>query len=405
MPPVGEPVALPASRRVVLVNDRLSGGPEPFDENALDDFDRYERVRVDYYGHHPLAGEVGGDLVGVRDLDTYGNWVSYHGGRYWHPRYRRGWRRSSRGYWSYVSGYGYNWVNDEPWGYCTSHYGRWAYYPEEGGWCWAPQRVWAPCYTRWCDYNDYYGWAPLDPWDRPVFGVGAYIGGGGFIAAGITLDFGSWSFCRHNDFFYNRPALLAVGTFGFGGGYWSYTGDRIRINRTSIRNVRVVNNVYEAVGVPRDPVRGLAVGRDGSLARSTVARVDGRIRGARAAAIQRRFNVAAGRDQALTRRQTIAERALRDPRRRLDRQAVVRGGQARHAFQSSVASRRALAAAEVAGGAAAAHAALARNRRANAGRLAAAGRPGKPGALARGNAAQSRQAAALANHRRNAWPR
>ena len=125
--------------------------------------------------------------------------------------------------------------------------------------------------------------APLDPWDRPavVAGVGIGIGAHAFVAAGVSLDFGSWSFCRHDDFFYARPALLAVGTFGFGGGYPYYTGDRIHINNTNIRNVTIVNNVYEGVGIPHDRVRGLAVARDGTLARSTITRVNGRIPAAR----------------------------------------------------------------------------------------------------------------------------
>ena len=137
----GQRVALRPHQRVYLDAGRVSEGPEPFDYDDLDDFDRYHRTRVSYYDHRPQHPYLDRDLVGSRDLEGYGSWTSYRGSRYWRPRTYPGWRPYSHGYWSYDPGCGYSWIDDEPWGYTTSHYGRWVYRPAIGGWCWAPGYV------------------------------------------------------------------------------------------------------------------------------------------------------------------------------------------------------------------------------------------------------------------------
>jgi hypothetical protein len=132
----GRGIAVPAYHRVYLSRGNLDGAAAPFDYEDLDDFDRYHRVRVAYYERRPLHPYLDRDVMGARDLNDYGDWLSYRGERYWRPRSEPGWRPYSRGYWSYDPGVGYCWIDDAPWVYCTSHYGRWVYIPAIGGWCW-----------------------------------------------------------------------------------------------------------------------------------------------------------------------------------------------------------------------------------------------------------------------------
>src|SRR5438270_291013 len=52
--------------------------------------------------------------------------------------------------------------NDEPWGWATYHYGRWAML-DGRGWAWLPGRVWGPAWVAWRWGGGYAGWCPLGP--------------------------------------------------------------------------------------------------------------------------------------------------------------------------------------------------------------------------------------------------
>jgi hypothetical protein len=96
-------------------------------------------------------------------LDRYGRWVdSPEYGWVWQPTqvsYR--WQPYWDGRWVWTT-VGWTWVSDEPWGWATYHYGRWAML-DGAGWVWLPGRVWGPAWVAWRWGGGYAGWCPLGP--------------------------------------------------------------------------------------------------------------------------------------------------------------------------------------------------------------------------------------------------
>src|ERR1700733_4849367 len=99
------------------------------------------------------------------NLRAYGDWeVHPRFGNVWipHREFVGGtWRPYSKGYWGYTD-VGWTWVSDEPFGWATYHYGRWAFDPAYG-WIWVPDTVWGPSWVSWRSGGEYPGWAPLAP--------------------------------------------------------------------------------------------------------------------------------------------------------------------------------------------------------------------------------------------------
>jgi hypothetical protein len=111
------------------------------------------------------------------ELSPYGEWVDHpQYGWSWRPRrVDAGWRPYSMGRWV-ESDYGWTWVSDEPFGWATYHYGRWAFDPEFG-WVWIPGTVWGPAWVSWQQGGGYVGWAPLPPAIGFQAGIGLHLGG------------------------------------------------------------------------------------------------------------------------------------------------------------------------------------------------------------------------------------
>lgn len=119
-------------------------------------------------------------------LSSYGSWFETPDyGYVWQPVVVRdsNWRPYSRGRWA-CSDRGWTWISEEPFGWATYHYGRWALLRDRG-WIWVPGAEWAPCWVSWRENDSHIGWAPLPPetlayrghnWDSSVdgqFGIGA----------------------------------------------------------------------------------------------------------------------------------------------------------------------------------------------------------------------------------------
>ncbi len=289
-PDDGGALRLSAGDRTYLDNNGGAEPPRTFDRGDLDTFDRYHRERVDYYIRRPLPRELGDradDIVGARDLRDYGSWVEVDRVSYWRPRCEPDWRPYSAGYWSYVPGCGYTWIDYAPWGYTTCHYGRWTHRTGYG-WLWYPGYVWAPAYVSWSSYGSYCGWAPLDPWDRPC-----YTGfGGGFSSGGLFIGFSSWSFCHRDQFFYglHHRRYTHEGRGGF------LTGNQIRGGHESFR---LIGDVHREIGVPRDRVRGLTVGADGRSVRDRVMAVEAGLTSSRLKSVESHFRVPGNRDRGI----------------------------------------------------------------------------------------------------------
>jgi hypothetical protein len=135
-----------------------------------------------YQGSGPVA-----DYGMFHDsLSSYGSWFETPDyGYVWQPVVVRetSWRPYTRGRWV-CSDYGWTWLSDEPFGWATYHYGRWALLRGHG-WVWVPGSEWAPSWVSWRSSGDCIGWAPLPPetlawrghhWGNTVdvtFGIGS----------------------------------------------------------------------------------------------------------------------------------------------------------------------------------------------------------------------------------------
>ncbi len=96
-------------------------------------------------------------------LDRYGRWVETpEYGWVWQPtQVGSRWQPYWDGRWMWTTA-GWTWVTDEPWGWATYHYGRWAML-DGVGWIWLPGRVWGPAWVAWRWGGGYAGWCPLGP--------------------------------------------------------------------------------------------------------------------------------------------------------------------------------------------------------------------------------------------------
>ncbi len=76
-------------------------------------------------------------LPGGAELDPHGSWADAAPyGRVWFPRVAPDWQPFRDGRWVWVRPWGWTWLDDAPWGFTTSHFGRWV--KVQGRWAWAP---------------------------------------------------------------------------------------------------------------------------------------------------------------------------------------------------------------------------------------------------------------------------
>jgi hypothetical protein len=105
---------------------------------GFDDFDRWSSDRDRRYEQSNSARYVSQDVVGYQDLDDNGTWrVNVTFGNVWVPnRVPVGWAPYRYGHWAWIDPWGWTWVDDAPWGFAVSHYGRWTNF--DGTWGWVP---------------------------------------------------------------------------------------------------------------------------------------------------------------------------------------------------------------------------------------------------------------------------
>jgi hypothetical protein len=75
-------------------------------------------------------------MTGARALNSYGSFSqSSQYGQVWYPNsVPANWAPYRDGHWSYVSPWGWTWVDNAPWGFAPFHYGRWAEIDNRWGW-------------------------------------------------------------------------------------------------------------------------------------------------------------------------------------------------------------------------------------------------------------------------------
>ena len=171
----GSSLTVRANRRAELHQDDIRttmAARDGFDDWAMLRDQREERVVSERY--------VGREMTGYEDLDQYGAWSDDREyGPLWAPRHvPSGWVPYRDGRWTWVSPWGWTWVDNAPWGYAPFHYGRWVIVNQR--WCWAPGRnigrpVWAPALVGWIGGSNWQlsfgsrtqapaqGWYPLGP--------------------------------------------------------------------------------------------------------------------------------------------------------------------------------------------------------------------------------------------------
>lgn len=110
-----------------------------YDLSESDEFDRWSRQRDWRSARSPSARYVSTELTGYEDLDQNGRWFrdpTY--GNVWEPRnVSSTWTPYREGRWAWVEPWGWTWMDDAPWGYATSHYGRWTCL-SGNRWVWVP---------------------------------------------------------------------------------------------------------------------------------------------------------------------------------------------------------------------------------------------------------------------------
>jgi len=108
------------------------------DSPVLDNFDRWVAERDRREDQSLAAHYVPRELVGYQWLDSNGQWGQDPAfGLIWFPNAQPGdWVPYRQGRWEWIAPWGWTWIDDAPWAFATTHYGRWAMVGSR--WAWAP---------------------------------------------------------------------------------------------------------------------------------------------------------------------------------------------------------------------------------------------------------------------------
>ena len=164
--------------------------PEYASNPPRDDLDRWAYERDRRQDASRSLRYVSPRVIGYADLDEYGSWQTVQGyGNVWMPtRVSSDWAPYRQGHWAWIEPWGWNWVDDEPWGFAPFHYGRWAYFGNRWGWVPGPvtvRPVYAPALVAFAGGDDFrltvsagraapgIAWFPLAPGEayRPPYRV------------------------------------------------------------------------------------------------------------------------------------------------------------------------------------------------------------------------------------------
>jgi hypothetical protein len=183
---------------------------------GADGFDDWCRVRDDRDTHSQSAQYVSPDVIGASDLDENGVWSQEPNyGPVWRPSHvDADWAPYHDGHWIWVEPWGWTWVDDAPWGFAPSHYGRWVY--TRGYWGWTPgprvvavRAVYAPALV-------------------------AFVGGSNW---GVGVSFGGGAGVGWFPLGYNEPYIPPYHTSR---NYFT----QVNVTNIHVTNVTVINNYY-----------------------------------------------------------------------------------------------------------------------------------------------------------------
>ncbi|WP_460890661.1 DUF6600 domain-containing protein, partial [Ramlibacter alkalitolerans] len=193
-----------------------------------DDFSVWAAERNRAEDQSVAARYVPRGVVGYAQLDPYGTWSQDPNyGAIWYPTVQvANWAPYRYGHWSWISPWGWTWIDDAPWGFAPFHYGRWTMVANR--WAWVPGRlahrpVYSPALVVFLGgggtrlavgSGPAVGWYPLAPGEAwwPAFRHSPrYVG---FANFNINLNTHPRNFSNHQ--WRNRPfAVTAVGEDDF----------------------------------------------------------------------------------------------------------------------------------------------------------------------------------------------
>ena len=157
--------------------------PAATGSGQADGFDAWTAERDRREDESVSARYVSRETIGYQQLDAYGDWqqdATY--GAVWLPRaVAADWAPYRAGRWSWISPWGWTWIDDAPWGFAPFHYGRWTQIGPR--WAWVPGRtaarpVYAPALVGFVGgasgngaVRPALGWFPLAPGEafRPAY--------------------------------------------------------------------------------------------------------------------------------------------------------------------------------------------------------------------------------------------
>jgi uncharacterized protein DUF6600 len=155
------------------------GAPEQFVTWSAARDRRYRIAQL-----RPAARYVNQETPGWVDVVDEGRWITTPTNQQvWCPsNVSSSWVPYRSGRWSYVEPWGWTWVDDNSWGYTTTHYGRWTQVSSNGdcSWGWVPSStttapVYAPALVSFVEgianlagVPSAQGWFPLGP-QEPYF--------------------------------------------------------------------------------------------------------------------------------------------------------------------------------------------------------------------------------------------
>ena len=121
---------------------------------ADDEFVAWWRTAAGDAANRQAAQYLSPAMTGYDALAGNGSWETVDGyGAVWFPAaVSHDWAPYRHGHWRWIAPWGWNWIDDMPWGFAPSHYGRWAYIagadPGTERWGWVPgDRVAEPVYA------------------------------------------------------------------------------------------------------------------------------------------------------------------------------------------------------------------------------------------------------------------
>jgi hypothetical protein len=108
---------------------------------SIDDFAAWAAERNRAEDQSITARYVPRGVVGYAQLDPHGTWSQDpNHGPVWYPAVQvTDWAPYRYGHWSWISPWGWTWIDDAPWGFAPFHYGRWTMIADR--WAWVPGRL------------------------------------------------------------------------------------------------------------------------------------------------------------------------------------------------------------------------------------------------------------------------